>query len=236
MKARFRSVAAIALLACAGAATADTITANYSAPFFNGPNVFGLIGGQTSVPATLINGTRTDTPGVGGANADIPVNFPAFCVEVNQDVVVNGGPDYTHNVVPLLGSSTIPISGTSVFFDAARTDRMERLWGTFYDNPTAQSVPDFSTAFQMAVWEIAFDNDMNLSTGNNVVTSAPGATLAVAQGWLDVIAGGGGTNMQLYLLQSDSAQDLITPGPAPAPGSAALLGLGGLISFRRRRH
>lgn len=230
------SVAALA----SSAIGATTIEATYTIPF----NVysFGLQSGANSETggAVVINGLRT-----GGANdtfnASIATAFTTFCVEVGESVQVgvapfgSGGPTpYTHNVTTLLGSTTNAggFSGPATF-DAVRTANMQRLFGNFYPG-TVQSDPTYSAAFQLAVWEIAFDTNLDIFSGAGLtITGGDGASMSLAQTFLNVVAADTSYGTELYLLSSSGAQDLITI--VPTPGSIALLGIGGLMAARRRR-
>ncbi len=233
-------IVALTVCSAAGAATAGVVEASYTIPF--NTFSFGLLSGANSENggAVVINGLRT-----GGVNdthgPDIASAFSTFCVEVGESVQVgvapfgSGGPtNYTHTVTNLLGSTTASGGFTGpVNFDAVRTLNMQRLFGNFYPG-TVQSDPTYSSAFQLAVWELAFDNDFNISTGSGlIITSGDFGAQALAQNFLNVVATDTSYGTELYLLSSDGAQDLITI--VPTPGSLALLGLGGLVATRRRR-
>lgn len=235
-----KSTAVVALIAAAAASVqADTLTATFTCTTNPGGQIQGVAyGNPYNEWGTVINGLRSDLPAGAGVNADIPVTFPTFCVEIGENVNVGFGPagtpgptSYTFNVSPLAGSTTV---AGGVFFDAVRTARMEQLWGSFYNDAAMQSTLPLQQIFQICVWEIAFDNDMNLATGNNVVLStADPSVLPTAQAWLNIVAIGGGPSQPLYLLSGQGVQDLITP--VPTPGAAALVGLGGIAIMRRRR-
>jgi len=185
--------------------------------------------GQAQILATEFQGTRT-----GGTDTLVPNSFTAYCVEINEPA----NNSITHNdVFPLLGSTTNGggISGP-VFFDAVRTRNMQLLWGGFQslvnDNLTMR-------AFQLAAWEITFDDDLTLvQGGGSRFWVDPGQNQAgitnVAEGWLQSIAANpNGPQTSLLLLTSAGVQDMVTPVPEPA--TLAALGLGGLALLRRRR-
>ncbi|MGH7870337.1 MAG: PEP-CTERM sorting domain-containing protein [Candidatus Dormibacteraceae bacterium] len=123
-------------------------------------------------------------------------------------------------------------------FDSVRTDRMERLWGT-YSGTIVDGIT--STAFQVAQWEIAFDNDLNLNTGTFTCTSPVGdpydpTILALSQSWLDSIGNGtANRSVPLVLLSGDQIQDQIALKPVPEPATISALGLGLLAMVRLRR-
>lgn len=185
--------------------------------------------GQAEILATEFQGTRT-----GGTDTLVPNTFQAYCVEINEP----GNTSMTHNdVFPLLGSTTNGggISGP-VFFDAVRTRNLQLLWGGFHalvsDNLTMR-------AFQLATWEITFDDDLTLVQGGGSKfwvdpgQNQPGIT-NVAEGWLQSIAANpNGPQTSLLLLTSPGVQDLVTP--VPEPTALASLGLGVIALLRRRR-
>jgi hypothetical protein len=233
------STAALALAATSALAS-TTIEATYTIPF--NTYSFGLQSGANSENggAVVINGLRT-----GGVNDtfdnSIPTAFSTFCVEVGESVQVSVAPfgsagptAYTHTVTNLLGSTT-NLGGFSgpVTFDAARTTNMRRLFGAYYPSIT-QSDAQYSAAFQLAVWEIAFDTGLDLNSGSGlIVTSGDAGAIALSQSFLNFVATDTSYGTDLYLLSNPGVQDLITI--VPTPGSVALLGMGGLMAARRRR-
>jgi hypothetical protein len=96
-----------------------------------------------------------------------------------------------------------------------------------------------STAFQLAVWEILYDGDLNLFGGSFHTTRVGNATDLLAQQWLDGL-GNYQDKGDITLLHSREHQDFIIrkpPGELPEPGSIALAGLALLalvFSMRRR--
>jgi hypothetical protein len=243
--------AALAALATASSSQAGSITANYGA--LGGTNFehASLIysGIPYSFPTAMAIGTRTDdTPAGPGVDMLVEHNFVAYCVETDQNLYINAS-NFHADVVPLLGATTqlsgAPGSGP-VFFDATRTAMMERLWGGFESAVVDQHT---AAAFQLAVWEVAFDIDQTLVGGASLLY-APAvdlgdalSTASIAEGWLaqvrdvNVVL----ATSPLLLMTDPTVQDLITVAPAPSipePSSVVLaiigaVGLGLLV--RRRR-
>lgn len=187
--------------------------------------------GNMNLGTTQFTGTR-----VGGTDTFVPNNFKAYCVEIGETLAQGVR---THpNVFPLLGSST-NTGGSSgpILFDATRTSNLKKLWGTFFG--LIGNNAQLSAAFQLAQWELTFDDDLSLdkfTTSRMWVKAAdfqPGIT-NVAKNWLAQIKDGTATQeKELLLLSGPGIQDQITPVPEPA--SIAGIGLGVLALLRRRK-
>ena len=244
--------AALAALTTGGSSQGGSITANYGA--LGGTNFehVSMIysGNAYSFPTAKAFGTRTDDAPAGpGVDTLVGHNFAAYCVEIDQNLYINAA-NFHASVVPLLGAMTqlsgAPGSGP-VFFDATRTVMMERLWGGFESAVVDQHT---AVAFQLAVWEVAFDVDQTLVGGASML-HVPAVDLgnalsaaSIAEGWLAQVRN---LNValetpSLLLMTDPSVQDLITLAPAPnipEPSSVVLAAIGalglGLFAQRRRR-
>ncbi len=203
---------------------AGTISANYL-PLMGGDlhfttNLPGHVGAKTSRGGIMF-GFRSDLPAGFGVDNTVPSFFLASCVEVGEaiDLPANN----THlNVANLLGSTTTlgGISGP-VFFDTARTSWAEKLWGTFATQATNATT---ARAFQLALWEIAFDDDLTLDGPGtpffvDLAQYQPGIT-DLAESWLAAIRADDGVDQlartRLLLMSATGLQDLVTPIPEPA--------------------
>jgi hypothetical protein len=242
-------VSICALVALSGVASADVISAKYDIPWNPGANAHLQVRAPSSgsdpafrdVAAVVINGARQDLPAGAGVNSDIPAQFPTYCVEIDENVQVSVGgafnaSTYTHEVLPLQGSTTQAggISGP-VTFDALRTYRLERLWGQFYV-ALNQTDATYSGAFQLALWEIAFESapalDLFDLTSRFSVTDGATAMNSLAQSMLSAVDTAG-PQTALYLLRNNGVQDLVTP--VPAPSAIGMIAVAGLAAGRRRR-
>jgi hypothetical protein len=167
--------------------------------------------------------------------------FRFFCVDLSH--FAGGTGSYTRNLgVP----------------DATDSAELTRLFNQYYPNPgtgtyysggAQTNFGDFanandSAAFQLAVWEIWFDNDMNLSTGS--FQAASSAVTTQAQGYLNTVGNGlvpaaGWTLFEF--VSNNGSQNYISvehSGPlqqAPEPGTLILLGVGALAAWgTSKRH
>ena len=231
------AVAGLAALSGTALATTGTVNSGFSFEnVFLTPGVtFTLNAVPLTEPTASFNGDRIN--GNPGTDTTVPDLYRAYCIEIGVDLF---NPTVPHNAYPLLGGTTTNGGLTGpITFDAVRTDRLQRLWGTF-----EAGVNDVGSAaaFQLAIWELAFDNDQTLVGPGFLFVDAgqfqPGIS-DLAESYLAVIRGGGGVSTNLILLATNNggengadSQDIIT---TPAPGSAMILGLAGLAGLRRRR-
>jgi hypothetical protein len=96
-----------------------------------------------------------------------------------------------------------------------------------------------SAAFQLAVWEILYDDDLSLFSGSFHTNRVGNATDALAESWLAGL-GGFSDKGEIILYQSGEHQDFIGRRPSsdvPEPGPVALIGIGlvAMLVFTRRR-
>src|SRR4029453_14240636 len=134
-----------------------------------------------------------------------------------------------------------PFQSPPLGFSAARQADLQRLFTN--DFGLALTSAQNSAAFQIAIWDILFDNDANISTYGGAGQFGFGGgnppTIAIAQGWVNAL-GSGSSSFPLYQLTSPTHQDFITPPPpglVPEPSAISLLGAGLVVlmlALRRR--
>ena len=206
---------------------------------FNGSDLHQVIAGPEMWHQTA--GTTL----LGDANG----NYLTFCVEINQDVLLTNPPTtygfYTGTVAsaPTPGN---PIPGASGM-GTAKATLLEELWARHYGDVVDATS---GAAFQVAVWDIVYDADFNLGSGNLKAYGNCAAT-ALAATWLTDVNTNASpyTTPNLIGLKNDLYQDQVTFGPpvlsppteTPLPTAASgamvvLLGVGaGRVGRRRGR-
>lgn len=227
MNLRRSSLAVLAALAATG--TAFGAGASFTGTF-NGivpptPITWSVTGGafNNAGAAGFFNWDKT-----GGTYGGVSGNFDAFCLELTETIQEPNS--YTYKVVPLASGLAPDGDGANTFpLTPLQVAQMEELWGRHRGSITVAS----STAFQLAIWEIVYDNNLIINGGGDSLqftAPTPAGDLALAQFFLSTLDGTGPT-MTLDAFTHPTQQDQIVP----APGTIALLGVGGLLAARRRR-
>jgi hypothetical protein len=221
----FAAAASLALSAApishAGVLTSSSLTGEGVTINYNGAN--------SGTTAGVFTGTF-DADGPGGS---APVNILYWCVDILKHVSF---PPFSYD-----GYTAAAFQSPPLGFSAGRQLDLARLFANNFG--TALSDAQHSAAFQLAIWDVLFDNDANLSTyggaGQFGLSAGNAATIAMAQGYVSNLGGG---NPQLLAVQFTSRehQDFITPGTpflVPEPSPLPLLGAGlavMLFAMRRR--
>lgn len=219
-------VSAVLVAAGSAVASADTVNATYTgvAPG-EGVNLV-LAGNPIGTTAGAFNWTRD--LGNPGTLAGFSPTFTTFCIDLTQ--TVSPGTLYNMQTFPAASAPTSGAAGPGGM-GAAREALLGRL---FADHYNSLSSADQYAGFQLAVWEIVFDSGLDLSLGNFTATGSVSA-MANANAYLGTIAGPGPSWPVFAIDDVPDGQSIQGQIMIPTPGAAALMGLGGLAAFRRRR-
>lgn len=130
-------------------------------------------------------------------------------------------------------------------FGAEKAADLGRLFTSFdaWNGSTSVTAQE-TAALQIAVWEIVNETarsasrlQLDLASGNFKITAAATGTVALAQGWLNGLAGANNW-YQVSAYENASYQDYLVLNKVPEPGSLALvlgaLGSMGLVARRRK--
>jgi len=170
-------------------------------------------------------------------NGSGPQAIIFWCVDVFKHV---NFPPFSYS-----GYTAAPFESAPLTFSAPRQLNLARLFANNFS--LALSDAQHSAAFQIAIWDILFDNDVGVSLTSISTFGAAGqfglsggnaATIAMAQGYVNAL-GSGTPAFPLVQLTSAANQDFVTPGTLrllPEPSSLPLLGAGfALMMFAMRR-
>ncbi len=216
-KIRFTLLAAA--FAMAGMSHADAASVSFSGFAHESETVnFSL-----TAPNVVISGAGS----AGGLLASLNggPSFETYCVDLYQHI--GFGETYTDYTLP---NTTHTFANNRAYAD------LGRLYATA--GPVDDAVHE--AAFQIAVWEIAYEagNMYNLSAGSAIFSGGTAETsgaLTIASGWLSTLTNG--AHPSIAVLDSTGHQDMIYA-PVPEPETYSLL-LGGLAAIgfvaRRRR-
>jgi hypothetical protein len=238
------SVLALAgALAFSGQVAADQVRADYLS--HQGGNITTTIGGggggRFTFDRTVLRAQDSGPEFQGTLNSNGgPTNlagsddiFYAFCLEPGQTLT---DPN-TYNVTTL---QSAPNPGAVGAMGADRAKAMRILFGNVLPDFSAGITTETAIALQIAVWEIANENQanpLNVTTGTLQVTNQTAAR-ALAQTWLDNITNGVWTTEArgLIALTSATGQDFVAQ-VVPIPAAAWLFGsaLLGVAALGRRR-
>ncbi len=174
-----------------------------------------------------------------GFNAGMESKFIAWCFDLIHPVSL--GATYEYEVVDAPYSSSYLLDGADL--------RVSSLFNATYDILEASDAVQ-AAAFQLAVWEVANDDDFDLGGGVFQASGHGQAASEITSTAQKFLAAGaiysGPVNWQTTFLETREArgtQNLVTavavpeatPVPVPASGFLLVAGLTGLAFLRRRQ-
>lgn len=186
----------------------------------------GFTHGSASVTYTVPNqsapGNTTHTVSAGGFSTVVNgATFETYCVDLYQTIAFNT-PYFEY----------VNVGSGHVFANSHAYADLGRLYGD------AGSILDavHEAAFQMAVWEIAYETSGTYSLGSGVATfSASAGATNLASGWLSSIANAP-AGPAIGVFESRTHQDVIyAPVPEPETYPMMVIGLAGMTAVTRRR-
>jgi hypothetical protein len=228
MRTIFRTLAVATVLAISGA-SAQAVTVSYqnlNSPF-NGNGAAGVTVQSIADPVTTVNAKAGGFALKGDIFGNGEENFVAWCLDILH--YLGNNKTYEVTDTPFVGD---PLT-------ALQVSNIGKLFNTAYAG-LAIGVQAQSAGFQLALWEIIYENPenaFNIRSGNLSVTIGHNTVLDAAQGFLNNLSGPVTQHWNLVFLESELNQDLVTATPVPVPAAAGLLllALGGLAAAGRRR-
>ena len=194
--------------------------------------------GYTGEAVTInFNGSNQSTAAVAftGATFDGNPIDPFWCIDLAKHV--------PYPAWSISGYTAAPFQSAPLGFSAGQVQDLRNLFASRLGSAFADV--QHTAAFQLAIWDVLFDNDRNLSTtgpgGFGVVTIGDPGTVGLAQGWVNALVGMAPSSFLLVQLTNPEHQNFITPGSAggdvPEPAGIALLGIGllAMMFVGRRR-
>lgn len=223
MKLGFIIPAVFAATFAAGTASATPVTLNFNGGTSNGtakitsPHLAPGI--SETVQAYGFN--MEDTSGVLGS-------FVAWCLDISHTIAQGVG--YTYEV------TSTPFSN-SFGLDAAQQSRVQNMFDANFGTLDYTNRQE-AASFQVALWEVLYDDDYDISTGDFKATGSDLTKVADYLGLAQNYTGSKAYNLTfLESTGSPQRQNLVTASAVPVPAAGLLLfsALGGIAVMRRKR-
>ena len=213
----FLAGAATASTVMVGAASANTL--NFTS--WNGYSSVNITDTPEGNTGHTLSGAFKATDAIGNWGT-----FIAWCLDLGGVLASNS--DYSATDDPFSNSDGVSLPAR---------DRIDDFFQDIDVIAESNASTSQSSAVQIALWEILYDDDYNLSTG---VFQTTGGSTSIAQGLLDFAKDNDlARTMKVTYLEAENGarQNLVTISPVPLPAAGFLLlgGLGGLTLLRKRR-
>ena len=212
-----RFLCAVALCSFAGAVNADTVVAT-----FTGVSPGLAFQYRFGGPVRVADAGEYTFERTGGESDLLSGSFTTFCIEINQPVRI--GRSHEYEVVALAAAPFPGVGvGDGTGMGADRANDIRHLWANYY---RTDFNPVEAAAFQIAIWEILYDEDLLLDEGTFQARHTSAKPVKLAQEWLNKENWTWiGVLPNLLALTSPSAQDQLFLGPTlptPEGGSAPI--------------
>jgi hypothetical protein len=165
-------------------------------------------------------------------------SFDAFCMEFENENDTTAWAVYDQADM----ADNVPIDGAGLGFSSFKLNDQQvtdlsRLFGNYY---AGLSTNNQYAAFQIAIWEIVYENRNNpYDTGSGDVSfTGNSSATSLADTYLATVTAGTGPLTGIVSLAAKGQQDMIVAVPLPGAslaGLALMAGLAGIGAFRRRR-
>ena len=193
----------------------------------------------------------------GDANNASPFNgtFDTYCIDLVEDIYLGSTYTYTVGSVANSPKSNAFPNGNPNGMGTAKFNEIAELYGQHFAETLPSVNGDQREAFQLAIWNILYDTDTSVSTGDGsfyAEGNVSGDAINIANGWL--VDASNPTNEANFhatdlvsLIGDRGVQDQITIDPnitistgAPLPnaalgGSLILAGLTAARAWKRRQ-
>ena len=183
--------------------------------------------GYTGEAVTInYNGSNQSTSAIAFTGATFNGNpiDPFWCIDLTKHV--------PYPAWSISGYTAAPFQSPPLGFSAAQVQDLRNLFASRIGSAFLDV--QHAAAFQLAIWDVLFDNDHDLTTfgagGFGVVSIGDPGTVGLAQGWVNALVGMAPSSFLLVQLTNPDHQNFITPGTGggdvPEPAGIALLGIG----------